>query len=43
MYDAGTNTYHYVWKTVKSYAGTCRQLDVKLTDGTTRSAMFMFK
>ena len=30
----------YVWKTDKAWAGTCRQLDVKLNDGTTHSAKF---
>lgn len=33
-YDAGADQYVYVWKTDRSWAGTCRQLEVKLTDGT---------
>jgi hypothetical protein len=41
-YDSVANQYVYVWKTDKSWAGTCRQLDVKLTDGTTHSAWFKF-
>jgi len=46
-YDAGVNPpvgqYIYVWKTDKSWAGTCRRLDLKLNDGTTHSALFAFK
>ena len=34
--------YHYVWKTDKAWAGTCRRLDLKLVDGTTHSALFKF-
>jgi fibronectin-binding autotransporter adhesin len=34
-YDATTDTYTYVWKTDKGWAGTCRQLVVKLNDGST--------
>jgi hypothetical protein len=42
-YDAGSDRYHYVWKTEKSWAGTCRQLVVKLNDGSTHIAQFKFK
>jgi hypothetical protein len=42
-YDATTNTYTYVWKTEKSWANTCRQLMVTLTDGTVHEAQFKFK
>ena len=42
-YDASSDTYSYVWKTEKSWAGTCRQLVVKLTDGTYHRANFQFK
>lgn len=42
-YDAATNTYSYVWKTNKSWAGTCRQLIVTLVDGTQHLANFKFK
>jgi exo-1,4-beta-D-glucosaminidase len=35
--------YTYVWKTDKAWAGTCRQLVVKLTDGTYHHANFKFK
>jgi hypothetical protein len=41
-YDAATETYNYVWKTEKSWAGTCRQLTVKLVDGTSHYANFQF-
>ncbi len=42
-YDPATNQYHYVWKTEKAWAGTCRQLVVKLNDGTIHVANFKFK
>ena len=42
-YDSLTDTYSYVWKTVKAWAGTCRQLDLRLDDGTVHRASFMFK
>ncbi|MBC8032326.1 MAG: PxKF domain-containing protein [Pyrinomonadaceae bacterium] len=35
--------YHYNWKTEGSWAGTCRQLVVKLNDGSSYTAMFKFK
>lgn len=42
-YDATSNTYKYVWKTEKSWAGTCRQLVLKFADGSTQRASFKFK
>ena len=39
-YDAGTDTYTYVWKTSKNWSDTCRQLVVKLADGTEHVANF---
>jgi probable HAF family extracellular repeat protein len=42
-YDAQTDQYTYVWKTEKSWAGSCRQLQVQLNDGTTHRANFLFK
>jgi hypothetical protein len=42
-YDAATNTYSYIWKTDKNWKGTCRQLVVKLSDGTIHVANFRFK
>ena len=41
-YDATANQYIYVWKTDKTWAGSCRQFNVKLIDGTTHSALFKF-
>jgi hypothetical protein len=35
--------YSYVWKTSKSWGGTCRQLQVVLVDGTLHTALFSFK
>jgi hypothetical protein len=35
--------YSYVWKTDKSWAGTCRELRVLLVDGTLHTARFKFK
>ncbi|MBO0797257.1 MAG: FG-GAP repeat protein [Blastocatellia bacterium] len=42
-YDAVSDTYTYVWKTEESWAGTCRQLIVRLNDGSERVASFKFK
>jgi hypothetical protein len=41
-YDATANQYNYTWKTEGAWAGTCRQLTVKLADGTTHQASFKF-
>jgi hypothetical protein len=41
-YDAATDQYKYTWKTNKAWAGTCRQLVLKLKDGTTQVANFQF-
>lgn len=41
-YDAATDTYTYVWKTSKSWAGTCRQLVVRFIDGSEYVATFKF-
>jgi hypothetical protein len=43
QYDPATQIYTYVWKTQKSWAGSCRQLIVKLADGTEDVANFKFK
>ena len=43
QYDSGTGTYTYVWKTSKSWAGTCQQFDLRLNDGTDHTANFQFK
>ncbi len=42
-YDAGSDTYTYVWKTDKAWAGSCRQLTVRLNDSTDHLALFRFK
>jgi FG-GAP repeat/HYR domain len=42
-YDAASDTYTYVWKTEESWAGTCRQLILRLNDGSERVAFFKFK
>ena len=41
-YDAATGRYLYVWKTERGWVGTCRQLVVKLADGTYHRANFKF-
>jgi predicted extracellular nuclease len=41
-YDPSTDTYTYVWKTLKSWANTCRRLEATLIDGTYVSADFRF-
>lgn len=43
QYDPLTGQYTYVWKTDKTWVGTCRQLVVKLIDGTLHIANFKFK
>lgn len=43
QYDAAANQYIYVWKTDRNWTGTCRQLQLKLADGTTQVANFKFK
>ena len=42
-YDSTSGLYTYVWKTDKSWVGTCRQLVVTLKDGTAHRANFTFK
>ena len=41
-YDAASDTYSYVWKTDRSFAGTCRVFEVKFVEGSTGSAFFCF-
>jgi predicted extracellular nuclease len=41
-YDPTTDTYTYIWKTEKGWANTCRQLVVKLSEGTVHRANFTF-
>ncbi|KRE71171.1 hypothetical protein ASG77_13695 [Arthrobacter sp. Soil762] len=42
-YAAAADTYTYVWKTQKAWAGTCRQFTLALNDGTTHTALFDFR
>jgi len=42
-YDANSDQYSYVWKTEKGWANTCRQLVLKLADGTYHRATFKFR
>lgn len=42
-YHARSDTYSYVWKTEKSWAGTCRQLIIQFSDGSRVRADFKFK
>jgi len=41
-YDVTAGQYVYVWKTDKTWAGTCRKLTVTLKDGTSHQALFKF-
>ncbi|MCI4566705.1 HYR domain-containing protein [Lysobacter sp. CFH 32150] len=41
-YDAAAQQYIYVWKSDKLWAGSCRQLQLKLADGTVHAANFKF-
>jgi hypothetical protein len=41
-YDAATDTYTYVWRTERGWANTCRQLTVRLSDGSDHVALFKF-
>jgi hypothetical protein len=42
-YNPVTDQYTYNWKTNKAWAGTCRQLIVKLVDGTYHQVNFQFE
>ncbi len=42
-YDEASDTYTYVWKTNKLWVGTCRALNLTLSDGTQHLAYFRFK
>ena len=41
-YDPLTDTYTYVWKSARAWAGTCRELTLALDDGTLHLALFRF-
>jgi hypothetical protein len=42
-YDAGTNTYTYIWKTAPAWAGQCRRLILRFADGIEHTALFHFR
>jgi VCBS repeat-containing protein len=42
-YDAASGKYIYSWKTEKAWSNTCRQLVIKLKDGTEHKVNFEFK
>ena len=42
-YDAALEQYTYVWKTSRSWANTCRQLVLRLADGSFHVAAFRFE
>jgi hypothetical protein len=42
QYDPTANQYIYVWKTDKTWAGSCREFDMTLGDGSTHIATFEF-
>ncbi len=42
VYDRLTRSYIYLWKTDRSWAGTCRTFTLALADGTTHTAQFIF-
>ena len=41
-YDAASDRYTYVWKTDKNWAGSCRSLELKFSDGSVQTALFDF-
>jgi hypothetical protein len=41
-FDASTGRYNYAWRTDRTWAGTCRRLELTLRDGQTRWALFEF-
>jgi hypothetical protein len=43
QYDSNSQQYTYIWKTDKSWSGTCRNIILKFTDGTIQKANFKFK
>ncbi|MET8508382.1 PxKF domain-containing protein [Streptomyces sp. NPDC004787] len=42
-YDAAADTYTYVWKTDRAWAGTCRTFHLGLSDGSDHVAHFQFR
>ncbi|MBW3621314.1 MAG: PxKF domain-containing protein, partial [Actinobacteria bacterium] len=42
-YGAGNDQYHLDWKTERSWRGTCRELVLRFSDGSERTALFRFR
>jgi CSLREA domain-containing protein len=42
-YDAETESYSYLWRTDRRWAGTCRKFTMRLIDGAEYSAFFRFR
>ena len=42
-YDPINDPYHYIWKTSGGWGNSCRQLIIRLNDGTEHRANFKFK
>ena len=42
-YDPDTDRYTYVWKTDKAWGGSCRELQIKLTDGEVYTSRFTLR
>jgi hypothetical protein len=43
IFNPFTRTYHYLWRTDSTWAGTCREVIVKLKDDTELKARFRFQ
>ncbi|CAA9443712.1 MAG: hypothetical protein AVDCRST_MAG02-24 [uncultured Rubrobacteraceae bacterium] len=43
QYDAASGLYSYVWKTQKSWSGTCQELNLRLADGRDLQVYFYLK
>ena len=41
-YDTARDTYTYLWRTDRSFAGSCRVFEMKFVEGSTASAFFCF-
>jgi hypothetical protein len=42
-YDSTTGLHTYGWKTEKKWSGSCRELNLKMGDGTNRPVKFQFR
>lgn len=41
--DPGSDRYRFAWETLKSWAGSCRELVLRFVDGSAETALFRFK